>query len=129
VLSQSMQYISKNEKICILKQMWLTKVLFFYSTIEGYKPRIGQFKELPKISRHVYTPKRNLIRTLSLLCTSSDLLYSTILISFLKSPTAAFNQYILKHGTYNHQNTFTSVSSGQVSFLGVCFKVRKTTLN
>jgi hypothetical protein len=34
----------------------------------------------------------------------------------------------LKHCTHNHQNTFTSVSSGPVSILSICFEVRKTNL-
>jgi len=70
----------------------------------------------------------NLNRPLPLLWTSSEPLYSTTLICFLKSPIVVFKQYILKHGSYIHQNTFSSVSIGQVSFLGVCFEVRKINL-
>jgi len=47
-----MQHISKNEKSCVLKQVWLTNVLFFIrlSKVTNHEKR--QFKELPKLSCH-----------------------------------------------------------------------------
>jgi hypothetical protein len=124
-----MQHISKKGNIVVLKQMWLTKVLFFIRLSKGTKPWKRQFKKLPKISRHFYNPgnKSKQVVTLTL-----HFLWSSIFNNinlFLKSPIAAFNQYILKHGTYNHQNTFSPVPLGQVSFLGVCFEVRKKPLS